>query len=118
MRTERQYRKGGADMAIITETVTLNGNQYLHTYSDDGMTIIRDGVEYDDVYDPVSSGRTYTETSHKIEQTVEDIQEQLAEAQAQARKLFSIRSTIETLRDEALLPSTKAIYQAILDLFD
>ena len=33
-------------------------------------------------------------------------------------KLERIRQQIEALRDAAVLPTTKAIYQAILDLFD
>lgn len=35
-----------------------------------------------------------------------------------ADKLTSIRAKIEELRDAAKLQTTKAIYQAILDLFD
>ena len=110
---------------IITETVTINGRQFLHTYSDDGNTIIRDGIEYEDAYDPIETGRTYTETAHVIEQTVDDLQErydalldQYGIAQRKAQRLDAVKARIETLRDEALLQSTKAIYQAILDLFE
>lgn len=66
----------------------------------------------------LTTGLTWEPFDIEPQEYVPTIEEQLAEAQAQARKLLSIRSTIETLRDEALLPSTKAIYQAILDLFD
>lgn len=105
-------------MAIITETVTINGKQFIHTYSDDGMTIIRDGVEYEEAYDPINTGRTYSETLNHIEETIEDLQAKYEEAKAQANKLINIRGRIERLRDNALLQTTKALYQAILDMFD
>lgn len=57
---------------IYTETVTINGKQYMHTYSDT-YTILRDGVEYDDAMDPVDSGRTYSEsTTFKTDISAED----------------------------------------------
>lgn len=37
---------------------------------------------------------------------------------AKAAQRDRVRAAVEHLRDEAVLPSTKAIYQAILDLFD
>lgn len=56
-------------MAIITERVTMNGNQYVHTYSDSGFMIHGGSPEgdYEDAYDPVGSGRIYTETDIPIE---------------------------------------------------
>lgn len=56
-------------MAIITETVTMNGNQYVHTYSDSGVMIHGGSPEgdYEEAYDPVGSGRIYTETDILIE---------------------------------------------------
>lgn len=110
---------------IVTETVTINGKQYLHTYSDDGKTILRDGIEYDDAYDPIETGRTYTETANFIEGTVEQLQAKYESllsrysiAERKAARLDTIKARIETLRDEALLSTTKAIYQTILDLFE
>ena len=54
---------------IITETVTLNGRNFVHTYSDSGYMIKQDGTGavYSEAYDPADSGRTYTETDEKIE---------------------------------------------------
>lgn len=52
---------------IKTEVVTINGRQFVHTYSDDGVMIERDGIEYDEAYDPIDTGRTYTETDIPIE---------------------------------------------------
>ena len=52
---------------IQTETLTINGKEYLHTYSDTGMVLERDGVVYDEAYDPADSGRTYTETERETE---------------------------------------------------
>lgn len=37
------------------------------TYSDKGMKIERDGVQYDEAIDPVDLGRVYTETDIPIE---------------------------------------------------
>lgn len=113
---------------IITETVTINGRTFIHTYSDNSMKIIRDGIEYDEAYDPIDTGRVYTETEHIIETVTEDIEElkqKYAEAvskynsaEARAERLDRIKARIETLRDEAKLQTTKAIYNAILELFE
>ena len=46
---------------IISEIISENGIEYLHTYSDLGWDIERDGIIYGDAIDPVDSGRTYTE---------------------------------------------------------
>lgn len=48
-------------MAIVKTTVALNGHEYDYTYSDAGRYVVRDGVSYDEAYDPLNSGRTYTE---------------------------------------------------------
>ena len=113
---------------IITEIVTINGRQFVYTHSDDGMKIERDGIEYDEAYDPIDTGRVYTETTHIIETVTEDIEElkqKYAEvvqkyniAEARAERLDRIKSRIEDLRDKATLPTTKAIYNAILELFE
>lgn len=46
---------------IITETIIINDTEYLHTYSDLGYKVERDGIQYDDAIDPIDSGRTYIE---------------------------------------------------------
>lgn len=46
---------------IITETIIIKDTEYLHTYSDLGYQVERDGIQYDDAIDPIDSGRTYTE---------------------------------------------------------
>lgn len=48
---------------LHTETVTMNGREFTRTWSD-LYTIERDGVEYDEAYDPTELGRTYTETAN------------------------------------------------------
>lgn len=58
---------------IRTETV----NNLIHTWSDLGMKI-HGGIpesDYDEAYDPIDSGRTYTETDIPIEEdaTAEEI---------------------------------------------
>lgn len=53
---------------IVTENLTMDGRQFVKTYSDAGMKIQRqDGVVFDDAIDPVETGRTYTETDEPIE---------------------------------------------------
>lgn len=47
---------------IKTEQLTINGKGFVRTYSDTGMMIERDGVLYDEAYDPAAAGREYTET--------------------------------------------------------
>ena len=56
-------------MAIVSETVTIGNNQYIHTYSDSGYMVHGGSPEgdYAEAYDPVGSGRTYTETDIPIE---------------------------------------------------
>ena len=46
---------------VIYETRTLNGVEYDYAYSDEGRYLIRDGRQYETVYNPLGSGRTYEE---------------------------------------------------------
>lgn len=64
---------------IRTETVTINGNDFIHTYSDAYFLIERDGIDYVDAYDPIAyaSERIYTETDISIDPTPEDISDAL-----------------------------------------
>lgn len=61
---------------IKTENVTINEKVFVHTYSDLGMKI-HGGMpeaDYDEAYDPIELGRTYTETDIPIEEpTAEEI---------------------------------------------
>lgn len=47
---------------IKTEKLTINGKEFVRTYSDTGMMLERDGVLYDEAYDPADAGREYIET--------------------------------------------------------
>ena len=53
---------------IKTETITINGRTFVRTYSDANRMIRQDGTGavYSEAYDPVGSGRTYTETEDEI----------------------------------------------------
>lgn len=53
---------------IKTETITMNNRTLVHTYSDANLMIKQDGTGavYSEAYDPVDSGRTYTETDEEI----------------------------------------------------
>ena len=53
---------------IKTEAITINGRTLVRTYSDANRMIKQDGTGavYSEAYDPVDSGRTYTETEEEI----------------------------------------------------
>ncbi|MBQ8254947.1 MAG: hypothetical protein IJY94_05525 [Clostridia bacterium] len=53
---------------IVKEIITINGKEYLHTYSDSGKQIEREGALYVDAIDPIDSNRTYTETDVPTEE--------------------------------------------------
>lgn len=52
---------------IITETLTINGREFIKTVSDAGFYIEREGVRYSEAIDPAEFGRVYTETDEPIE---------------------------------------------------
>ena len=51
---------------IKTETITINGKEYVRTWSDIGKMIERDGIQYESAVDPAYLGRTYTETDEPV----------------------------------------------------
>lgn len=97
-------------MALIRETVNINGQAFIHVYSDDDKKVIIDGVEYDDVYDVIE--HTYTESSTIIERAEEDI------INARIAIYNRVYAYLIEKRDAALLTTTKALYQAVIDLFE
>jgi hypothetical protein len=58
---------------IKTENLTINGKDFVKTYSDLGMMVERDGVRYSEAIDPAEFGRQYIETDEPIEK--EEIEE-------------------------------------------
>ena len=54
---------------IIREEITINNKQFIKTYSDKGMMIERDNVQYSEAIDPIefADERIYTETVLPIE---------------------------------------------------
>lgn len=58
---------------IVTETLTIDGRQFVKTYSDSGYMVERNGVRYSEAVDPAEFGRVYTETDEPIESTSEDL---------------------------------------------
>ena len=46
---------------IVQENYTLNGRDFVRTWSDAGRYVVRDGVGYTEANDPAELGRTYTE---------------------------------------------------------
>lgn len=47
---------------IVTEKITINGKEFVRTYSDKGFLIERDGVHYTEALDLAYFDRKYTET--------------------------------------------------------
>ena len=46
---------------IKTESLTIGGQEFTKTYSDDNRYVVRDGISYSEAIDPAYLGRTYTE---------------------------------------------------------
>lgn len=46
---------------IRTEIVTINGQQFEHIWSDENRQVCRDGQAWDEVFNPLNTGRVYTE---------------------------------------------------------
>ena len=46
---------------IKTQTITIGGQEYTRTYSDDNKCVVRDGISYSEAIDPAYLNRTYTE---------------------------------------------------------
>lgn len=72
---------------IVIENLTINGKEFIKTYSDSGYFIKRDGVQYSEAIDPAEFNREYTETDTLIsfetsvnsnEATTEDLYNALA----------------------------------------
>lgn len=51
---------------IKTENVTINGTEYVKSYSDAGMMIERNGRRYVSAIDPINSVKQYVETDKPI----------------------------------------------------
>ena len=68
------------NIMIITETKVINGQEFIHTYSDANMMIEREGILYSDAYDLAEYGRTYTETNISITAEVEEEVKQMNQA--------------------------------------
>ena len=60
---------------IKTENITVNGREFVKTYSDEGFMVERDGVRYSEAIDPPEFDRQYIETDEKIEQEPEEATE-------------------------------------------
>lgn len=59
---------------IKTEQIEINGRMFTRTWSDAGRQVVRDGIAYDEAYDPSEFGRTYTE-GDPIEEDTADAEE-------------------------------------------
>lgn len=59
-------------MAIIQTALKINGIDYIYTKSDSNRYICRDGFQFEDAYDKVSFGRTYTEGDLIVQEPTTD----------------------------------------------
>ena len=57
---------------IVKENLTINGREFVKTYSDEGYMIEREGTRYSEAIDPSKFGRQYTETDEKIPEEIEE----------------------------------------------
>ena len=64
---------------IQREYLTVNGREFVRTWSDEGKFIARDGIFYEEAVDPAEYGRTYTETDADIEVSEETALAELME---------------------------------------
>ena len=46
---------------IIQERFTINGREFIRTYSDSGRYVVREGVSYGEANDPAEFNRQYSE---------------------------------------------------------
>lgn len=51
---------------LKTETVTINGKEYIRTWSDENRMLERDGILYEEALDPAELGRVYLESEQEI----------------------------------------------------
>lgn len=70
---------------IIVENVTINGRDFIRTYSDQNMMIEREGIRYSEAYDPAEIERHYTETNEPIPQEHEEEEENNSEHELNTR---------------------------------
>lgn len=52
---------------IRAEKLTINGKQFIRTYSDNGYMVERDGARYSEAIDLAELNRVYTETDEPTE---------------------------------------------------
>lgn len=57
---------------IKTETIVINGNEYVRTYSTTGKYVVRDGVKYSEAIDLPNMGYVYAEKDYFSEDATED----------------------------------------------
>ena len=67
---------------IKIESITINGREFIRTYSDSGYQIRQDDTSavYEEAVDPIGSGRTYTETDKEIVDHSEALEEDYLKA--------------------------------------
>ena len=62
---------------IVAENMTINGKNFIRTYSNSGYKVERDGVLYDEAIDPAVVNRAYTESAEPVE-TMSETEEKAA----------------------------------------
>ena len=69
-------------MAIVQEHITINGKDFIKTYSDKNVLIHGGSPEgdYSEATDPAELNRTYTETNIPIDSTDEPVEDEYSQA--------------------------------------
>lgn len=58
---------------IMTERITIDGREFVRTWSDNGLRIVQEtGAVYDEAVDVAGSGHSYTETDEATTDEITD----------------------------------------------
>lgn len=96
---------------VKTETITFNGKQFKHTYSDEGYMIECEGVQYADAVDILDSTRVYTESTTKAETgTAEGTQSYIKALEDEVDSKISEQADINAQQDDMITE----LYESIL----
>lgn len=95
---------------VKTETITFNGKQFKHTYSDSGYMIESGGVQYADAVDVLDSTKEYTETTTRIESMAEATQSFIEPLEQEIDSKLSEQADINAQQDDMITE----LYESLL----
>ena len=89
---------------IIQERFTINGREFVRTYSDAGRYVVRDGVSYGEANDPAEFSRVYTEGELMP-------QEEQPDRTEEEQALTRYANTLTGANDHDLISATETLIQ-------